>query len=175
MVSPCVGGRNSNNGKANPLKIFYQFFMFEGSQGRRVEGHTLTLEQLDNGSEVTIAIKAKQIPWKPRNQKEVLFKPLVTIMLLEMVHTRFGWFSQFLTTVGFGSFQNFKESLGSLEIIRRNSSNHWLQARNEKMVQTSLGRFSLSLSLFWWRTINFSSPQNFRESHWVFLFFKKTT
>jgi hypothetical protein len=63
------------------LKIFYQFFMFEGSQGRRVEGHTLTLEQLDNPSEVIIAVKAKQIPWKPRNQKEVLFKPLVTIML----------------------------------------------------------------------------------------------
>ncbi len=55
--------------------------MFEGSQGRRVEGHTLTLEQLDNRSEVTIAVKAKQIPWKPRNQKEVLLKPLVTIML----------------------------------------------------------------------------------------------
>jgi hypothetical protein len=54
--------------------------MFEGSQERRVEGHTLTLEQLDNRSEVTIAVKAKQIPWKPGHQKEVLFKPLVTIM-----------------------------------------------------------------------------------------------
>jgi hypothetical protein len=106
--------------------------MFDGSQGRRVEGYTLTLEQLDNRSEVTIAVKARQIPRKPRNQKEVLFKLLVTIMLWKMVHTRFGWFSLFLRTVGFGSSQNFKESLGSLEIIRRNSSNHWLQACYEK-------------------------------------------
>jgi hypothetical protein len=76
----------------------------------------------------------------------------------------------FLRTVGFGS-QNFKESLGSLEIIRRNSSNHWLQACYEKWSRLVLGG-SLSLSLFWWRTIDFSSPQNFRESHWFFEFFK---
>jgi hypothetical protein len=79
-----VGGVEIRTRVRHPLqtlKIFYQFFIFEGSQGRRVEGHTLTLEQLDNRSEVTIAVKAKQIPWKPRNQKEVLFKPLVTIML----------------------------------------------------------------------------------------------
>jgi hypothetical protein len=52
----------------------------------------------------------------------------------------------FLRTVGFGS-QNFKESLGSLEIIRRNSSNHWLQACYEKWSRLVLGG-SLSLSLF---------------------------
>ncbi len=130
------------------LKIFYQFVMFEGSQGTRVEAHTLTLEQLDNRIEVTIAVKAKQIPWKPRNQKEVLFNPLVIIMLRKMVHTRCGWFSHLLRTVGFGSSQNFKESLGSLEIIWGNSSNHWLQACYEKWSRLVLGgSLSLSLSL----------------------------